>query len=103
MQLFRYPSWLVRERIDLADCPHSGYFDCTSRTCRACGMETECRWLSSYDDYASPASKPAAELLEALDLAIDYVDCCRAGHKRACRCDSCVWWREARSVRAQMT
>lgn len=102
MQLFRYPGWLIRERIDSTDCPHSGYFDCISRTCRACRMEVECRWLGGYDDYDNLANKPAAELLEALDFAIDYVDYFRAGHKRACRCESCVWWKDARSVRAQM-
>ncbi len=99
-QLFRYPRWLVKQRIDLTDCPHGGHFDRTDRTCYECRMEAECRWVTNYDEFADLSCKPEAELLQALDLAIDFVGFCRGGHWRACRCDSCVWLQQAERVQA---
>ena len=66
-------------------------------------MKAECRWLGSCDSYFSLHLKPEAKLLEALDLAIDYVDYYRSDHKRACECESCAWWKKARRIRAEMT
>ena len=63
-------------------------------------MEAECRWVTSYDEFADLSCKPKAELLQGLDLAIDFVGFCRAGHGRACRCDSCVWLKQAERVQA---
>ena len=62
-------------------------------------MGTECDWLTRHDECTDLSGKLKTELLQALDLAIDFVDYCRAGHTLECKCDSCVWLKQARSFR----
>ena len=74
MESLAYPRWMAATRIDFRLCPHRGYFDDSDQRCRDCSKEIECRWVNTYNGRAYPSDMSAGELIEALDIAIGFVD-----------------------------
>lgn len=99
IELLAYPRELTREAIDPESCPHGGYFDDSDRRCRVCFKETECRWLDAIDWGADTSSMSASELLQALEIAISFINQYKAHHDReSCDCQTCSWLRDTRHL-----
>ena len=102
IDLLEFPRRLLRDDVDLEDCPHAGHFAPSDRACRVCEARAECEWLYHNDACVALAAKPLDAALDALDAAILYVDAraTRAGHARhGCGCEACIWLRKARKAR----
>lgn len=94
-----YPRSMALARINPGSCPHGGYFEDSDCRCWQCSKETECRWLDQLDRTANAASLSAAELIQALDIAISFMDQHNAHHDRqACDCRTCAWLRDTRHL-----
>ncbi|MFQ5994149.1 MAG: hypothetical protein ACE5K1_03565 [Acidiferrobacterales bacterium] len=93
-----YPRYFVRNRLDLEDCPHSGFYAPGTKECLECDYEEECRWLFENEEFAALTRKPMSQLLEAVEFASAYIDARakKSGHRvHRCHCVTCTWLREA--------
>jgi hypothetical protein len=98
IEALSYPRELVRNDMDLDDCPHSGLYDDEDGRCLACPQQPECEWLYNNEEFAALGQKPVAEILAALEIASDYVAAQIAyweHDSRQCGCTSCTWLGEA--------
>lgn len=91
-----YPRELVRDNLELEECPHTGLYDNEDGKCIACPQQSECEWLYNNEAFAALEKKPIAEILAALEIASDYVTAQVAyweHDSRRCGCTSCSWLR----------
>jgi len=97
--LLEYPRWIIERDVDFTECHLSGGFDAHDQECESCIFGQACCWLNL--NRTSPAQdEPLAELLQALNTAVDYLRAQTHGdlpHPHNCDCDSCQWLREAMS------
>jgi len=96
-----YPRSVVRDSIQPDDCPHNRSFDCKDHRCLNCEFEVECLWLCRNDEFAALRLRPLAELVDALEFSLGYVQrrLTEPKHNSAkCRCDTCAWSREAEAL-----
>ncbi len=102
VSLLAYPIALARDQCELHDCQHAGFYDGEDRRCAGCGVGLECEWLMST---IAPEARSRAELAEALEFAVCYVDAylVRRAHRRhGCTCPACRWLEEARAFTAEL-
>jgi hypothetical protein len=93
-----YPRELLRNDLELDDCPHNALYDNEDGKCLACLQRSECEWLYQNEEFAALGQKPIAEILAALEIASDYVAAQIAyweHDNRQCGCTSCSWLRDA--------
>lgn len=98
IEALSYPRELVRNDMDLDDCPHNGLFDDEDGRCLICPQQPECEWLYNNEEFVALEQKPIAEVLTALEIASDYVAAQIAyweHNTEQCRCTSCTWLRHA--------
>ncbi len=98
IEALSYPRELVRNDMDLDDCPHNGLYDNEDGRCLACPQRPECEWLYDNEEFAALEQKSIAEILAALEIASDYVAAQIAyweHDSRQCGCTSCTWLRDA--------
>lgn len=96
-----YPRSIVRDYALPADCPHNRSFDCEDRRCLVCEFEVECLWLCRNDEFAALRLRPLAELVDALEFSLGYIQrrINEPKHNSAkCRCAACAWSREAETL-----
>ncbi len=97
IEALSYPRELVRNDMDLDDCPHNGLYDDEDGRCLACPQQPECEWLYNNEEFVALEQKPIAEILAALEIASDYVGAQITyweHDSRRCRCTSCTWLRD---------
>ena len=93
-----YPRELVRGEFELDDCPHSGLYAEEDARCIDCPQRPECEWLYSNEEFVALEQKPMAEILEALEFALEYVAAQIAywqHDSQQCGCTSCSWLKDA--------
>jgi hypothetical protein len=98
LKMLSYPRALVRDQLELRDCPHNGNFAGDDGDCQECGRRLECSWLYDNEEFVALGRRPVTNLLESLDFARTYVDfrVDQMGHnRRICRCEACRWLRTA--------
>ncbi len=99
IELFAYPRRLAVEKINIAQCPHKGYFDRRDRKCWKCLWATECRWIDFDNDGEALSGKSTDELIEALNRAVNFVeDRCTHHNRKECDCHTCSWLRDTRAL-----
>jgi len=101
IDMLEFPRQVVRGHVPLETCGHAGNFSSSAPGCQICETRLECEWLYHNDESVALAEKPFDAVVEALGLAVLYVDACvtRAGHKaRGCRCEACDWLKGARDL-----
>jgi hypothetical protein len=99
-----YPRMLMMSRMDVHDCPMNLYFNADANVCQSCGMDEECRWLNSNDEFSVLAEEPIEVLFDALLFSIDFVDAhvTRERHNYLrCTCETCTWVKDARFLARQ--
>jgi hypothetical protein len=93
-----YPRSVVRDCVLPDDCPHNRFFDCEDHRCLNCEFEVECLWLCRNDEFAALRLRPLAELVDALEFSMGYVQrrIDEPRHNTAkCDCSTCAWSRQA--------
>jgi hypothetical protein len=98
IEALSYPRELVRNNLELDDCPHAGLYDDEDGRCIACPQQSDCEWLYNNEGFAALEKKPIAEILAALEIASDYVAAQVTyweHDSRRCGCTSCSWLRGA--------
>ena len=101
IDMLEFPRQIIRGQIPLETCAHAGNFSSGDSGCLVCETRMECEWLYHSDESAALTEKPLDAVVDALSLAVLYVDACvtRAGHGvRACHCEACDWLRRARRL-----
>jgi hypothetical protein len=98
IQALTYPRELVRNNLELDECPHAGLYDDEDGRCIACPQQSECEWLYHNEAFAALEKRPIADIRAAVEIAADYVTAQVAyweHDSRRCRCTSCSWLRNA--------
>ncbi len=98
IEALEYPRELVRNNLELDECPHAGLYDNEDGNCIACPQQSECEWLYNNEGFAALEKKPIAKILTALEIAADYVAAQVTyweHDSRRCGCTSCSWLRDA--------
>ena len=100
IDMLEFPRQIIRGQIPLETCAHAGNFSSGDSGCLVCETRMECEWLYHSDESTALAQKPLDAVVDALSLAVLYVDACvtRAGHGRGCHCEACDWLRRARRL-----
>lgn len=96
-----YPRTVVRDDILPDDCPHDHVYNSGDRHCQKCGFDMECAWLYRNDEFSALQLRPLAELVDALEFSLGYVQrrTVEARHNHeSCRCTTCTWSREAEAL-----
>jgi hypothetical protein len=96
-----YPREVLRNYMELDNCPHNGLYDGTDGKCLACPQRIECEWLYSNEAFAALEKKPFAEILAALENGLEYVTAQISyweHDSRQCGCESCAWLRDAQRL-----
>ncbi len=96
--LLEYPRWIIERDVDFTDCHLGGGFEEQDSLCASCVFGRACCWLNRNRAAPSP-SAPIADLVDALQTAVDYLRGPGTGHSthlEGCDCDTCEWLREAR-------
>lgn len=73
IEALSYPRKVMRNYIELDNCPHNGLYDSEDGNCLACPQQMECVWLYSNEEFAALEKKPIAEILAALEDGLEYV------------------------------
>lgn len=101
IDLLEFPRRLLQDSVLIEDCPHAGNFAPADPACRVCETRAECEWLHHNDACAALGSKPIDAAIDALGVAMLYVDA-RVTHarhrRRGCKCEVCAWLRKARAA-----
>lgn len=103
IEMMAFPREMIRGNVPLETCGHTGHYAHHDPECGVCEARIECEWLYHNDELSGLGEKPLADLLEALQSALLYIDACvaRAGHTPSkCRCRACTWLRRAESLQA---
>jgi len=98
VQALRFPRQLLKDELDLNECPHDGLLDIDDRRCRLCDQRQKCEWLYDNDEFADLSQRSLEELDDALNIAAWHMRAVIATWEhddRSCRCDACRWLREA--------
>lgn len=98
IETLSYPRELVRNDIELDDCPHSGLYDDEDGRCLACPQQPECEWLYNNEEFVALQQRSIGEILAAVEIALDYVAAQIAyweHDSKQCGCTSCAWLRHA--------
>lgn len=101
IEMLEFPRQIVRGNVPLETCEHAGNFSPRDPECKICETRLECEWLYHNDESVALVEKSLDALLEALGLAMLYVDACvtRAGHDaRVCPCRACGWLKQAQRL-----
>lgn len=100
IDMLEFPRQIIRGQIPLETCAHAGNFSSGDSGCLVCETRMECEWLYHSDESTALAQKPLDAVVDALSLAVLYVDACvtRAGHGRGCHCEACDWLKQARRL-----
>jgi len=101
IDMLEFPRQIVRGNVPLETCGHAGNFSSSAPECQICETRLECEWLYHNDESVALAEKPLDAVIEALGMAVLYVDACvtRASHHpRTCHCEACDWLRRARRL-----
>jgi hypothetical protein len=100
LKALEFPRNLIRENVDLRSCRFNGHY-VGELGCKLCNKATECKWLTHHDEFSSLSHKPLAEVAEALEFAIHFVEALvmESDHEcEVCRCEACQWLRGARQT-----
>jgi hypothetical protein len=98
IEALKYPRELVRDNLELDECPHAGLYDNEDGKCIACPQQSECEWLYNNEGFAALGKKPITQILTALEIAADYVAAQVTYWEHdsgRCGCTSCSWLRDA--------
>lgn len=96
IEALAFPERVMRDNLELIQCPHNGDYDREDSQCRACESGPECLWLSHFDQNTALSGKETRSLVEALEFCYGYLDARlhQLQHKPAsCPCDHCAWLR----------
>ncbi len=99
--MLEFPRRMIQGNIPLETCEHAGNFSPSDPGCLVCETRLECEWLYTNDESVALTEKPLDVVVDALRLAVLYVDACvtRASHNvRACHCEACDWLKRARRL-----
>lgn len=97
IEALAYPRELVRNNMELDECPHSGFYDHEDGRCLTCSQQPDCEWLYNTEEFAALGQKPTNEILAALEIASDYVAAQTTYWEHdswRCGCTSCTWLRD---------
>ncbi len=103
LKALEFPRVMIRENVDLRSCRFNGHY-VGELGCKLCNAATECRWLTQHDEFSSLSHKPLAEIAEALEFAMHFVEALvmESDHNsEVCRCEACRWLRGARETVAE--
>lgn len=98
LELLAFPRSLMRDYLELDDCPHDGQFAIEDRRCQDCDNREECEWLFRHEAYMDLPRRDVVVLKRALAYGVDYVRglATRYAHdQNHCRCPTCRWLRRA--------
>ena len=101
IETLTYPRLVMHAEMDADNCPMHLFYVSSYPDCRACGKDTECRWLLEYDQFQFLAEQPVDKLHEAVHFCIDYIEKKVSSEQhniRRCVCDSCSWLRQAAEI-----
>lgn len=104
LKALEFPRNMIRENLDLHSCRFNGHY-VGELGCKLCGAATECKWLTEHDEFSNLSEKPLAEIAEALDFAMHFVETLvmESDHQsEVCRCEACSWVRGARKTMADL-
>lgn len=100
LKALEFPRNMIRENVDLRSCRFNGHY-VGELGCKLCDAATECKWLTQHDEFSSLSQKPLAEIAEALEFAMHFVQALvvESEHEsEACGCEACHWLRGARET-----
>ncbi len=103
LKALEFPRHMIRENVDLLSCRFNGHY-VGELGCKLCNAATECKWLTQHDEFSNLARKPLAEVGEALEFAMHFVEALvmESDHDcEMCRCEACHWLRGARETVAE--
>lgn len=104
LKTLEFPRVMIRENVDLRSCRFNGHY-VGELGCELCNAATECKWLTQHDEFSNLANKPLAEIAEALEFAMHFVEALvmDSDHEsEVCRCEACRWLRGARETVADL-
>ena len=100
LELLAFPRSLMRDYLELDDCPHDGQFAVDDAHCRDCDNREECEWLFKNEAYLDLRRRNVTKLKRALAYGVDYVRGLAtqyAHDQNRCRCPTCRWLRRAQN------
>lgn len=100
LELLAFPRSLMRDYLELSDCPHDGQYALDDARCRECEQREECRWLFDHEAYLDLEQRSLPRLKRALGYGLDYVRGLAtqyAHDQNHCRCPTCRWLRRAQT------
>lgn len=100
LKALEFPRDMIRENVDLRSCRFNGHY-VGELGCRLCNAATECKWLTQHDEFSNLSQKPLAEIADALEFAMHFVEALvvESDHEsEVCRCEACRWVRGARET-----
>lgn len=101
IELLVLPRDLMQDKIDIPNCPHSGFYNALAHDCINCIKDEECKWLMSNDEFVAMNEKSINKLLSALKFSVEFVETQVLvwGHKiNSCQCKVCAWLDEAKQA-----
>ncbi|WP_025820809.1 hypothetical protein [Shewanella marina] len=106
IELMDFPRQKILQGMELAYCPHAGFFNPVDEQCIYCHQGMECVWMNHNDKLVALEQKDYQALKQQLLIALDYIDSSLTPHhlsRRNCECDNCVWMRKVSKVLALET